>query len=222
MPVPADFVATQIDTLVDDFAIDACKTGMIADPAVVDVVVERARRHQWTVVVDPVMVAATGARLVGAEVVERLCKLFDVARIITPNLDEVEVLLGERPSDPSAMESAGRTLADRHGAAVLVKGGHLASDPVDVLVHDAGTTRLSGPRILGRVGHGTGCTYAASLAGLLARGLAIEEAFVEAHAFVRGALAHGPRGLGRGSQPLHPLHRVIALEPPGPRDPSRR
>jgi hydroxymethylpyrimidine/phosphomethylpyrimidine kinase len=205
-PVPAAFVATQLDTLTDDFTIDAAKTGMIADPDAIEVVRERAARWGWRLVVDPVMVAATGARLVSDAVVERLASLFALATVVTPNLDEVEVLVGWRPIDPDGMERAGRELLARGSRAVLVKGGHLDGEPTDVWVDREGAVRRSAPRIPGRVGHGTGCTYASSLAAWLARGSEPREAFERAHRFVHRALAQAPQGLGHGAQPLHPLH----------------
>ncbi|MEM1023343.1 MAG: bifunctional hydroxymethylpyrimidine kinase/phosphomethylpyrimidine kinase [Myxococcota bacterium] len=220
LAVPANFVAAQLDTLVDDFPIDACKTGMIADPATIEVVAQRVEDHAWPLVVDPVMVAATGARLVNDEVVDGLRSLFRLATVVTPNLDEMEVLTGVRPRRPEEMADAALALCREVGAgAVLLKGGHLEGEPVDVLVTASGDRmERGGPRIPGRVGHGTGCTYASAIAAWLSRGVDLQTAFDRAHAFVRGALAHAPKGLGRGSQPLHPLHAYFdGLESaPGP------
>jgi len=206
--VPASFVAAQLDTLTDDFTIDAVKTGMLADPETLTLVAERTRRHRWPLVVDPVMVAATGARLVGDEVVAAMRGLFRHATVVTPNLDEMEVLTGQRPRDADAMAKAAIALCREVGAgAVLLKGGHLEGDPVDVLATASGDVmERRGDRIPGRVGHGSGCTYASAIAAWLARGGDLHTAVDRAHAFVRGALSHAPRGLGQGTQPLHPFH----------------
>ncbi|MGF1509205.1 MAG: bifunctional hydroxymethylpyrimidine kinase/phosphomethylpyrimidine kinase [Myxococcota bacterium] len=204
--VPASFVALQLDTLMDDFHIDAVKTGMLSDPETIEVVQQRAQKGRWRVVVDPVMVASSGARLVSAEVVDGLRALIASAEVVTPNLDEVEVLVGHRPQDPEEMTRAGQELLRLGCRAVLVKGGHLRGDPVDVWVERGGRVlHRSVTRIPGNVGHGTGCTYAAALTALLARGRRPDEAFRQAHAFVNGALRAAPENLGGGSQPLHPL-----------------
>jgi len=207
-PVPAAFVAQQIDTLVDDFRIDAVKTGMLADPATVEVILDRTRRLSWRLVVDPVMVAASGARLVGPEVVRALTGLYSLAELVTPNLDEVEVLLGWRPRDAKEMERAGRQLLDHGPRAALIKGGHLEGDPVDVLVHSGGPTRVfEGDRIATGAGHGTGCTYAAAITALLAQGRSLDAAVEEARTFLREALRAASDALGAGPSPLHPFHR---------------
>ncbi|NJK89741.1 MAG: hydroxymethylpyrimidine/phosphomethylpyrimidine kinase, partial [Myxococcales bacterium] len=119
-PIPASFVAEQIDTLVDDFRVDAVKTGMIADPETIEVVRARAQAHRWKLVMDPVMVAASGARLASEPVVRAMERLFPFATILTPNLDEVEVLLGSRPEDADAMAEAAKLLLERGPQAVLV------------------------------------------------------------------------------------------------------
>lgn len=206
-PVPAAFVAQQIDTLTDDFRIDAVKTGMLADPATVQVILDRARSQGWKLVVDPVMVAASGARLVGPEVVRALTGLYSLAELVTPNLDEVEVLLGWRPRDAAEMERAGRQLLDHGPRAALIKGGHLEGDPIDVLVQSDGSTRVfEGGRIETRAGHGTGCTYAAAITALLARGFSREASVERARRFVREALRTAAASLGAGASPLHPFH----------------
>ncbi len=206
--VPAAFVAAQLDTLADDFAIDAVKTGMLADPETLALVAERTLRHRWPLVVDPVMVAASGARLVTDEVVAAMRDLFRRATVVTPNLDEMEVLTGQRPQRADEMAKAALALCRDSGAgAVLLKGGHLEGDPVDVLATASGDVmERRGARIPGRVGHGTGCTYASAIAAWLARGVDLHTAVDRAHRFVRGALEHAPRGLGHGTQPLHPFH----------------
>lgn len=203
--VPASFVAEQIDVLADDFIIDVVKTGMIGDPDTIDVLVDRVRRHRWPLVVDPVMVASSGARLADRPVVHALVRLFAEAHIVTPNLDEVEVLLGFRPENPDDMVRAGQAILDRGARAALIKGGHLDGDPVDILVTADAVTRRSAPRLSGTT-HGSGCTYASALAARLARGESLADAFEGAHLFVHRAIEQAPAGLGRGPGPLHHLH----------------
>jgi len=205
--IPAAFVADQIDTLIDDFPVDAVKTGMLADPETVELVGERTRQHGWRLVVDPVMVAASGAQLVGPEVVRALEGLFAHAELVTPNLDEVELLLDWRPRSAAEMERAGRELLAHGPGAVLIKGGHLSGDPIDVLVErDAPPRVFEGERIATRAGHGTGCTYASAIAALRARGVPLADAVERARAFLREALRTAPTELGAGASPLHPFH----------------
>lgn len=205
--VPASFVRLQMETVAADFHIAAAKTGMLASPEVIAAVADGLEALACAVVVDPVMVASSGARLVPeAAVAALLERLFPRAAVLTPNLPEVAALLGHEPRSPSEMAAAGARLLERGPAAVLVKGGHLSGDPVDVLVRrDGPPISLGGARIRTTAGHGTGCTYAAAIAALLARGESVEDAVRGAHAFLREALSHAPEGLGRGAGPLHPV-----------------
>ncbi len=222
-PIPANFVAEQLDVLQDDFPIDAVKTGMLADAETVELVRKRATEAGWTLVVDPVMVASSGARLVSDRVVVALRRLISASVLVTPNLDEVEVLTGRRPQTTSEMVDAGHRLLETGARGVLVKGGHLAGDPIDVLVRaEEPALRLPGARIHTRAGHGTGCTYAAAITAWLARGATVEQAVLCSHAFVRSALEAAPEGLGRGAGPLHPLFDAYErlLEPSTSVDPA--
>ncbi|MBK6684137.1 MAG: bifunctional hydroxymethylpyrimidine kinase/phosphomethylpyrimidine kinase [Deltaproteobacteria bacterium] len=221
--VPADFVRLQLETLGDDFRIDAAKTGMLASPSVIEEVALFFEARPIPLVVDPVMVASSGARLVGTAAAQVIVeRLFPRAALITPNLDEVEILLGQRPQDVDEMTAAGRELLTLGPAAVLVKGGHLSGDPTDVLVTRSATRQFTGPRIPSSNTHGTGCTYAAAITALLAHGLPLLAAVETARTFLRGAIAHAPTGVGRGAGPLHPLHQVVRFRPPpvvrGPED----
>lgn len=221
--VPADFVRLQLETLGDDFRIDAAKTGMLASVQVIEEVALFFEARPIPLVVDPVMVASSGARLVGTTAAQVIVeRLFPRAALITPNLDEVEVLLGQRPKDVEEMTAAGRELLTLGPAAVLVKGGHLEGDPTDVLVTRAMTRQFTGPRIPTTATHGTGCTYAAAITALLAHGLPLLSAVEAARTFLRGAIAHAPTGVGRGAGPLHPLHQWVRFRTPpvvrGPED----
>ncbi len=209
--VPSDFVALQLATLADDFSIGAMKTGMLSSVPTIEVVGAFVERHSLPLVVDPVMVAASGARLIDQVCADALvAHLFSKSLLITPNLDEAEVLVGFRPKTVAEMERAAGRLAERCSGAVLLKGGHLAGEPTDVLWCKDFVEHLVGSRIITRNTHGTGCTYAAAITAQLARGASLFDAVRAAHAYLRGAILHAPR-VGRGSGPLHPLHQVLPM-----------
>jgi hydroxymethylpyrimidine/phosphomethylpyrimidine kinase len=209
-PVDPEMVRAQLETVLDDLPVRHAKTGMLHRAEVVDAIAPVLTARRLTLVVDPVMVAESGARLLepAAEraIVERL---FPLAALVTPNLPEVEVLVGARPEAVDDMIDAGRLLLARGAAAALVKGGHRVGAPTDVLVaKGAEPLVLDAPRVETRATHGTGCTYAAAITAHLARGAALADAVRAAHAYLQGAIraaAAGP-ALGRGKGPVHHLH----------------
>jgi hydroxymethylpyrimidine/phosphomethylpyrimidine kinase len=211
LPIPPDFIRRQIEVVLDDIGVDAVKTGMLHDAAVIETVaaVLQQRASAVPLVVDPVMVAKGGARLIDPGAIEALKRLL-IARttVLTPNLPEAETLCGATIGDVAAMRGAGETLLALGSKAVLVKGGHLPGNLVsDVLVTAAGIRVWESPRIDTRHTHGTGCTLASAIAAGLAQGLDIEHAVDRARAYVQRAIASAP-GLGRGHGPLdhaHPL-----------------
>ena len=211
LPISPDFIRQQIEVVLDDIGADAIKTGMLHDSGVIETLA--ATLHERAVgvplVVDPVMAAKGGARLIDPAAVEALkTRLIGRATVLTPNLPEAEILCGRTIADVGAMRAAGENLLQLGCRAVLVKGGHLAGDIVtDVLVTPTGTRTWESPRIASRHTHGTGCTLASAIAAGIAQGLAIEHAVDRARAYVQGAIATAP-GLGRGHGPLdhaHPL-----------------
>jgi hydroxymethylpyrimidine/phosphomethylpyrimidine kinase len=212
LPIPPDFVRRQIEAVLDDIGADAVKTGMLHDSAVIEAVAAslEERPAQTPLVVDPVMVAKGGARLIDPEALDALKRLL-IARawVLTPNLPEAEILCGRTIGDVAEMEAAGEALLALGCRAVLVKGGHLSGDTVsDVLVSADGRRVWQSPRIATKHTHGTGCTLASAIAAGLAQGLAVEAAIDRARAYVQRAIASAP-GLGRGHGPLdhaHPLH----------------
>lgn len=213
LPIPPEFIRKQIEVVLDDIGADAVKTGMLHDAAVIETVaaVLQERASAVPLVVDPVMVAKGGARLIDPGAIEALKRLLIArATVLTPNLPEAETLCGASIGDVAAMRGAGETLLALGCKAVLVKGGHLASDTVsDVLVTGWETRIWESPRIDTRHTHGTGCTLASAIAAGLAQGLDIEHAVDRARAYVQRAIASAP-GLGRGHGPLdhaHPLQR---------------
>ena len=187
--VPAEFVGAQLDAVLGTYSIRALKTGMLADPDAVAVVAERLAAHPEIVkVVDPVMIATSGARLVTAEAMKAITeRLLPLATVITPNLPEAEALAGR--SAPARELAA--IIAGRYGSAVLVKGGHVpGAAAVDVLYDGRGYEEFSAPWIADPVStHGTGCSLAAALAAEFALGHGLSEAVRGAKEYVRRAIA---------------------------------
>jgi hydroxymethylpyrimidine/phosphomethylpyrimidine kinase len=190
-PLSAEIVREQIEVLAKSFPIAAMKTGLLCSAEIVSAVaraiVDLAR---VPIVVDPVMVATSGDQLLDPEAVEAYEKeLFPLATLITPNLDEASRLLGEKIQDRQAMERAARALSKKYGAAILLKGGHLAGDhAVDLLFADAKVTEFSAPFVRDVATHGTGCTYSAAITAGLARGFSLEVSIQRAKDFVTKAI----------------------------------
>lgn len=203
--VPDGFVRAQIDAIVTDLGADAVKIGMLATASVIREVADAIDAYRLTpVVLDPVMVAKGGSRLLEPDAVEAMRALMLArATVVTPNLAEAEVLTGGAVRDVAGMESAARALVAAGAGAALVKGGHLDSDHiVDLLwdgrdLHRFETRRLDTPHT-----HGTGCTLAAAIAAGLALGLPLGGAVARAHRYVQAAIASAP-GLGKGHGPLN-------------------
>jgi len=212
--VAVQLVTSQLDAVADDLPPVAVKSGMLGSAAIVAAIADGiTRRALPNYVLDPVMVATSGDRLLDADA-ERLIaqRLVPLATLVTPNLDEAEVLIGETVRTPDEMERAGRALVRLGAKAVLVKGGHLAGDEiVDVLVADGIARRIIRPRLETTSTHGTGCTLSAAVAAGLALDRPLERAVRDALDFVQRAMAAAP-ALGRGHGPLN--HFVPA--PPRP------
>jgi len=199
-------VRAQIDAVAEDLRPAAIKSGMLGDAEVVRAVAEGVSRHRLSpYVLDPVMAATSGDALLTSDAISAIVReLFPLAALVTPNLDEVKLLTGERPMDVAGMERAARTLVERHGArAALVKGGHLASEElVDVLYDGATARRFSHGRIATSSTHGTGCTLSAAIAARLALGDGLTTAVEVGLSYVTRAIATAPR-LGAGHGPLN-------------------
>ncbi len=212
--VPAAFVTAQLDAVFDDLAIAAVKIGMLSRPEIIDAVAEGLRRHgAQSVVLDPVMVAKSGDRLLRPEAIAALKeRLLPLASVITPNLPEAAVLLDlEEARDEAGMIDAAARLRELGPRAVLLKGGHLATDTesVDVLDDGAEPLTLAAPRIATGNTHGTGCTLSSAIAALLARGLALRDAVREAKAYVTAAIRAADRlNVGHGHGPVHHFHAL--------------
>src|SRR2546425_2164774 len=215
--VPVALVNKQLDAVADDLPPLAVKSGMLGSAAVAEAVAAGiARRRLPNYVLDPVMVATSGDRLLDRDAEHIIRRdLVPLATLVTPNLDEAAILAGEPVESPAAMERAGRALVKLGARAALVKGGHLTGDAVvDVLVADGTVQRFTRPRIDTTSTHGTGCTLSAAVAAGLAPRRPPERAGADALDFVQRAMAAAP-GLGRGHRPLHHLVPRPPRPPPG-------
>ncbi len=204
--LPVDLIATQIDTVFDDFDVSAVKTGMLSSGQVVNVVAEKlAERQVSNLVVDPVMISTSGFDLLEPEAVASVKKrLLPLAALVTPNLREAQILAGIPVENLDHAKTAARIIFDAGPGAVLVKGGHLF-DPhsaVDVFFDGSEETVFSGERLPARNTHGTGCTLSAAIAANLARGQRLISAVENAKTYITEAIRHG-LSIGRGRGPTH-------------------
>lgn len=209
--VPADFVTAQIDAVFGDLDVNSVKIGMVAQLETIDAIVAGLTR--WSpkhVVLDPVMVATSGDRLLAADAVDALrTKLIPRASVITPNLPEAAALLNEPvASGEAAIESQGKRLSAMGCPAVLIKGGHAqGSESIDYLVRGSGTVALAAPRISTKNTHGTGCSLSSAVAAGLAKGEDLETAVRHAKTWISAAIAAADRlGVGHGHGPIHHFH----------------
>lgn len=218
--VPPAIVRAQIDAVVEDIGLHAVKIGMLHSPEIVQTVAQSIDRHGLAnVVLDPVMVATSGAVLIDNPAIAALVQeLFGRAAVVTPNLDEASLLVGRLVDSESAMEAAAQELVGMGANSVLLKGGHLTGDVVsDLLVTRGGAVHwMRGPRIRSANTHGTGCTLSSAIAAHLALGADLLAAVEAARSYVRAALEAGARvRTGAGSGPLNHGHapQIMRLQP---------
>lgn len=208
--VPADFVAAQINAVFTDLDVGAVKIGMLANSSAIDVVAAALDRYRpRNVVLDPIMIASSGERLLREDAIGRLRELVRRVRVITPNLPEAAALLDTLPArDEDEMRAQAQKLLTLGAGAVLIKGGHGSGpESVDLLVEANTCLRLAAPRVATKNTHGTGCTLASAIAAGLAKGLPLETAATEAKAYVSAAIAAADRlEVGSGRGPLHHFH----------------
>jgi hydroxymethylpyrimidine/phosphomethylpyrimidine kinase len=208
--VPDEFVTAQIEAIVSDIGCHAVKTGMLANSTIVEAVAAAVESLELpNLVVDPVMIAKSGDQLLDEEAVHAVrWTLLRLARVVTPNIPEAEVLANMTIATPADMKEAARRIAMLKPTAVVIKGGHLPGpDVIDVLLEGGEFREWVGPRIEGPNTHGTGCTFAAAIAAHLAKGAALSEAVPAAKSYVEGAMRHGVP-LGRGHRPLNHFWRI--------------
>jgi hydroxymethylpyrimidine/phosphomethylpyrimidine kinase len=200
----ADFVTAQIESVVEDIGVDAVKTGMLANAAIVEAVAAAIKSLELPqLVVDPVMVAKGGDRLLDAEAVQAIrTELLPQAHVVTPNVPEAEVLANIEIRSVDNMRDAGERILALGARVVLIKGGHLdGPESIDVACTREGSILVKGPRFPTQHTHGTGCTLASAIAANLALGMRDMDAIVAARQYVEGAIQHAP-GLGKGHGPL--------------------
>lgn len=211
-PVSGEFVADQLAALFEDLDVRAMKTGMLGSPEVVDAVVTAVQRYRVrNVVVDPVMVATSGDRLVSDETVAAIRdRLLPVATVITPNAPEAATLLGWNDVPAEGLADAAARLRERGVAAAVVKGGHLGgTDAVDVLVDAEGTHEFRETRVATKNTHGTGCTFSSAIAVGLAHGQPLPQAVEQAKRYLTAALqAADSLQVGGGYGPVHHFHAL--------------
>ena len=209
--VPAEFVAAQIDAVFSDLEVSAVKIGMVSQRGVIEVIaagLERWRQSQ--VVLDPVMIATSGDKLLAPDAIDVLKRvLMPRALVVTPNLPEAAALLDAPVADTEiAMRAQGERLLALGARAVLIKGGHaVGAESVDLLIEPTAFTRLAANRVATANTHGTGCTLSSAIAAGLAKGLSLAEAVRAAKAYVTDALAAANRiKIGSGHGPVHHFH----------------
>ena len=204
-PTPLEFVKSQFNSVAGDIGVDAVKTGMLHSAELVELVAELLGGLDAPLVVDPVMVAKGGDRLLAEDALQALKQsLLPKAFLITPNLDEARALTGLDIKDQDRMAEAARALVKMGAKAALVKGGHLDDDPCDVLFDGSEVYQFKAPRIDTPHTHGTGCTLASALATLLAQGSGLAAAVERARILVRRAIMGG-LALGKGHGPVHAM-----------------
>ncbi|MHA6332788.1 bifunctional hydroxymethylpyrimidine kinase/phosphomethylpyrimidine kinase [Qipengyuania sp. CAU 1752] len=206
-----DLVAAQIDSCIADIGVDAVKIGMLGSARIADIVADRIATLKVPIVFDPVMVATSGSSLVDAQTIAAFERLMSLATLVTPNLPELEVLVGNAALAEDSIVAAAEKLAEQHSTSVLAKGGHGKGNRiVDRLVpHGERYVSFDDPRIDTRHTHGTGCTLSSAIATLLGHGQPLEHAVRLGRRFVREAIAEAPE-FGEGAGPLG--HQAVRLE----------
>lgn len=204
---PTDIIAAQIDAVITDIGADAVKTGMLASGAIVAVVADAIRRHGIAnLVVDPVMVAKSGDRLLRAEAIASICNdLLPLAAVVTPNLPEAEELTGQAVATDAAARDAAARIVGMGAKSVVIKGGHREGPPTDLLYDGQRFWEFTTERIPSTSTHGTGCTFASAVAAGLAHGLEVPAAVEQAKEYVTAAI-RAAYPIGQGHGPLHHFH----------------
>ena len=201
-----EFLASQLDCIFTDIFPDAVKTGMVSSTGLIQVIADKLKQYKAkNIVVDPVMVATSGSRLISQEAVDALKELLlPLATVLTPNIPEAEVLSGLTISGPADMEKAAQAIGEAYGCAVLCKGGHDLNDANDLLWRNGTCKWFHGRRIDNPNTHGTGCTLSSAIASNLAKGCDLDTAVERAKAYLSGALA-AMLDLGAGQGPMDHL-----------------
>ena len=210
-PVSAGMVREQIEVLVKNFQIGAIKTGLLCSTEIICAVANAIRDTEVPLVIDPVMVATSGDRLLDRAAIEAYeKKLFPLASLITPNLDEAQRLLGAKIKDRQAMYRAGKELEGKFARAILLKGGHLeGNDAIDLLFADGKVVEFSEPFVRGVATHGTGCSYSAAITAGIASCLSLEQAIRRAKKFVTQSISRHFQWRSKTGKSLYALKHLI-------------
>ncbi len=203
MDITPAFLAAQLDAIFTDIYPDGIKIGMVSSAALVDVIAEKLTLYKAKhIVLDPVMAASSGAKLLSDEGIKALCEqLMPLAELVTPNIPEAEFLCGRKIKTQKDMEAAAQTIKEKFGCSVLLKGGHQTGEPNDFLLDKDGSRWFYGERIDNPNTHGTGCTLSSAIAAGLAKGLELEVAVEQAKKYISEALS-AMLDLGAGSGPM--------------------
>ena len=198
------FLADELDAVFEDIRPDAVKTGMVSSSALIRVIAQKLRQYEAEhIVVDPVMVATSGARLLAEEALQTLkTELLPLAEVVTPNIPEAEILADRTITNAGEMRDAAKCIHDAYGCAVLLKGGHRVNDANDLLYDGETFTWFEGRRIDNPNTHGTGCTLSSAIAANLAKGFELPDAVRRSKEYISGALA-AMLDLGQGSGPMN-------------------
>jgi hydroxymethylpyrimidine/phosphomethylpyrimidine kinase len=204
MKATEEFLGEELDNIFTDIFPDAVKIGMVSSSGLIIKIAEKLKEYDAkNIVVDPVMVATSGARLISEDAVSTLKEyLFPLAQILTPNIPEAEVLSGMTITSEAEMMEAAKVIGDQYGCAVLLKGGHKVNDANDLLYHEGTCQWFYGKRIDNPNTHGTGCTLSSAIASNLAKGFPMDVSVERAKAYISGALA-AMLDLGKGSGPMN-------------------
>jgi len=212
--ISPEIVADQLEAICTDFEVSAAKTGMLASSKIIEVVVQAVNRYKIAnLVVDPVMLAKSGDRLLLPDAEEALVeKLIPLALIVTPNLFEAEVLCGKKVSTIPEMKEAAKKILDYGCKGVVVKGGHLNEGAVDIFYDGENFQELKAKKIATKNDHGTGCTFSAAIAGFVALGMDLSSSVVSAKEYITKALEHS-YSVGHGRSPVNHFFQTKISEP---------
>lgn len=213
MEVTPEFLGEEIDMVFQDIYPDAVKIGMVSGSGLIKVIAEKLKEYKAkNIVVDTVMVATSGAKLISDDAIEVLEEsLIPLATVITPNIPEAEVLSGKSIKNEADMLEVGKLIGEKYNVAVLMKGGHSINDATDILYENGKYTYFRGSRIDNPNTHGTGCTLSSAIASNLAKGYSLTESVERAKRYISGALKAG-LNLGKGSGPLDHGYMIGEME----------
>ena len=205
-----EFLAAQLDAVFPDIYPDAVKIGMVSSAPLIRTIAERLRFYEAKhIVVDPVMVATSGSRLLRDDAMQALTEqLLPLAEVVTPNIPEAEILSGLVITDAAGMEAAARKISEQYGCSVLCKGGHKVNDADDLLWRNGSGKCFRGERIHNPNTHGTGCTLSSAIASNLAKGYDLDSSVERAKEYISGCLS-AMLDLGKGSGPMNHMHKLF-------------